>query len=118
MSAASQPGPTSGDGCPVSDVFDLLGRAHMLAVLHGFTEADGGPLRFNELETSLSISPNTLSARLKELTRAGLLERRSYDEIPPRVEYEATAKAEDLCGVFDEIEAWARRHDLEPVQTT
>lgn len=115
MSEGSTNGAPTEQGCPVGEVFDLLGRAHMLDLLHAFTAAEGGPLRFHELEDDLSISPNTLSARLKELTQAGLLERRAYREIPPRVEYETTSKAQDLCGVFDEIEAWATRHDLRPV---
>lgn len=103
------------EGCAVGEVFDLLGRAHMLDILHAFTEADGGPLRFNEIEEQLAISPNTLTARLKELTAATLIERRAYKEIPPRVEYSATEKTEDLCGVFEAIEGWAQRHDLAPI---
>lgn len=86
----------------------------MLDILHLFTRQADGPLRFGDVEEALGVSPNTLSQRLKEMMAAGLLERRAYKEIPPRVEYEPTEKASDLCPVFNEIHAWAERHTLEP----
>jgi DNA-binding HxlR family transcriptional regulator len=61
----------------------------------------------------LDLSPRTLSERLKSLTKAGLVERRSYDEVPPRVEYEVTSKARELGTIFDEIHDWADRYDLD-----
>ncbi len=60
------------------------------------------------------MSPNTLSDRLKELVKAGLLSRTSYNEIPPRVDYEATPKAVDLKPVFEALGEWAERHTLRP----
>jgi len=58
------------------------------------------PLRFSDIENDLGIAPNTLSARLSDLTEAGLLDRTAYDEIPPRVEYTPTERAEALFPVF------------------
>jgi DNA-binding HxlR family transcriptional regulator len=52
---------------------------------------------------------------VKRCSAAGLLVRRSYDEIPPRVEYEATDRAADLIPAFGHFHRWARTHDLEPV---
>lgn len=95
----------------VAELLDLLGKAHAMAVLSAFAFAEG-PLRFSELEDQLGISPNTLTERLKELTAAGLLDRRSYDEIPPRVEYTATERAEDLFPVFAHLHHWAIEHEL------
>lgn len=95
----------------VADLLDLLGKAHAMAVLSAFAFADG-PLRFSELEEQLGVSPNTLTERLKELTAAGLLDRESYDEIPPRVEYTATERAEDLFPVFAHLHHWAIEHEL------
>ena len=92
-------------------LLDLLGRAHAMAVLGEFAFADG-PLRFSDLEAELGVPPNTLSARLSELTDAGLLERRSYDESPPRVEYEPTEKAEALFPTFVHLHRWAVEHEL------
>jgi DNA-binding HxlR family transcriptional regulator len=95
----------------VADLLDMLGRAHAMAVLSAFAFADG-PLRFSDLESKLGVAPNTLSARLKELTAADLLERRAYDEIPPRVEYTPTPKAEALFPVFAHLHHWAIEYDL------
>ncbi len=99
-------------GCQVNEVFQLLSRAHMLDLLYLFTNEADGPLRFKDLEAELAISPNTLSQRLKEMVEVDLVERRSYKEIPPRVEYEATQKAMDLVPVFQAIDDWADTHDL------
>lgn len=95
----------------VADLLDLLGKTHTMAVLSAFAFAEG-PLRFSDLETELDIAPNTLSARLRELTDAGLLDRDAYDEVPPRVEYTPTEKAESLFPVFAHLHHWAIEHDL------
>lgn len=86
----------------------------MLDVLHHFLEESDGPVRFVTLQRSLGVSPNTLSDRLKQLVEAGLLTRTSYDEIPPRVDYELTKKARDLRTVFERLGRWSRVHDLAP----
>jgi len=93
----------------LEDLLDLLGTAHALAVLRMFSTADGS-LRFGEIEDHLDIAPNTLSARLSDLTDAGLLDREAYDENPPRVEYRPTERAEDLFPLFDHLHAWSVVH--------
>jgi DNA-binding HxlR family transcriptional regulator len=95
----------------VAELLDLLGRAHAMAVLSAFAFAEG-PLRFSDLEADLNAAPNTLSTRLKELTGAGLLDRRAYDEIPPRVEYTPTERAEALFPVFAHLHHWAVEYEL------
>jgi DNA-binding HxlR family transcriptional regulator len=95
----------------VAELLDLLGKAHTMAVLSAFAFADGS-LRFSSLETELDVAPNTLSTRLQELTEAGLLDREAYDEVPPRVEYTPTEKAESLFPVFAHLHHWAIEYDL------
>jgi DNA-binding HxlR family transcriptional regulator len=97
----------------VAELLDLFGKAHTIGILRTFALSTES-WRFSELEEELGISPNTLSERLKELVAAGLLTRTSYDEIPPRVEYEATEKAEALFPAFGHIHRWAHEHRLEP----
>jgi DNA-binding HxlR family transcriptional regulator len=105
------PAPPLSDGDhPARQLMDLLGRAHALAILYYLVRRDQRPWRFGELQDELDVSPNTLSNRLSELTEAGLLERQSYDEIPPRVEYVATTKARELNPTFRELYRWADRH--------
>lgn len=91
----------------------LLGKKHTIAIVYAFA-CGAGPWRFTELQDMLDIAPNTLSARLEELSDVGLLTRHAYNEIPPRVEYQNTNKARDLKPVFDDLEAWTEIHELEP----
>ncbi len=100
--------------CSPAELFRLLGRTHAMALLHIFTFEEPRAKRFIDIQNRLSISPSTLSARLKELVAAGLLSRTVYNEIPPRVDYEATSKAHELVPVFDGLVAWTRRNSLRP----
>ncbi|WP_436934747.1 winged helix-turn-helix transcriptional regulator [Halovenus marina] len=95
----------------VATLLSLLGKTHTMAVLSTFAFAEG-PLRFSDIESELDIAPNTLSTRLQDLTEAGLLDREAYDEIPPRVEYTPTEKAESLFPVFAHLHHWAIEYDL------
>lgn len=89
----------------VESVLSLLGRRHTLAIMHEFA-LEGGPWRFSELEERVDVPPHTLSERLSALTEAGLLERHSYDEVPPRVEYTWTQAGRDLSPAFHELYEW------------
>lgn len=96
---------------PLSDLdweslFALLGRAHTHDVICAMVIEDEPPVRFNELQDALDLSPNTLSRRLDELESAGVLVRHSYDEIPPRVEYEPTQKCYALEPAVRELSVW------------
>jgi DNA-binding HxlR family transcriptional regulator len=63
--------------------------------------------RFVELESAIhGISPRTLSARLKHLEGHGLLTRKAFATIPPKVEYRATEKGKALAGVIDHLCQW------------
>lgn len=101
-------------GCDVVELFQLLGRPHVLELLHLMVDEKGRRLRFTEIEGRLSISPKTLSARLKILVEAGFLTRHAYSEIPPRVEYEVTEKALDLGELFPILGRWAKRNTITP----
>lgn len=102
---------TEGGRCRVTELFRILGKAHMLDILHVF-HTDPSPHRFVDIQERLHMSPNTLSERLRELVEAGLLHRTSYNEIPPRVDYAATDKMLALAPVFETLDAWATTHDL------
>ena len=93
----------------------MLGRPHMLRILHEFAAVRGEAMRFGYLQQRLGISPRTLSHRLKTLVEAGFLARQAYSETPPRVEYQATAKTGDLNELFRALDRWAQRNNLRPV---
>ena len=96
--------------CPYGELLKVLGRPHTLAILYSF-KADSA-LRFTKLQRELELQPKTLTARLHELVDFGLLTRKSYDEIPPRVEYALTQKGRDLGQMFDGMNSWATKYRL------
>jgi DNA-binding HxlR family transcriptional regulator len=79
-----------------------------------------GPHRFTELRDALpGISPHTLTSRLRQFERHGIVLRTAYPEIPPRVEYRLTPLGEGLRGVLDTMATWALTvPDGEPAATT
>src|SRR5580765_3684607 len=75
--------------CAVAASAEIIGAKWTALLVHDLSE---GPRRFSELEHSCAgISPRTLAERLRALEDEGILERRSYAESPPRVEYSLTA---------------------------
>lgn len=106
-----RPAPAETGGCRLTELFQVLGKAHMLDILHIF-HTDPQPHRFVDIQARLRLSPNTLSERLRDLVDAGLLTRTAYNEIPPRVDYRATEKALALAPAFESLQEWATEHDL------
>jgi DNA-binding HxlR family transcriptional regulator len=67
------------------------------------------PVRYKKFrETLKGISSKTLTYRLQELEKAGILERHSYNEIPPRVEYNLTTKGQELIESVIDLLQWMR----------
>jgi DNA-binding HxlR family transcriptional regulator len=68
------------------------------------------PVRYKKFrETMKGISSKTLAYRLHELQKGGILERRSYNEIPPRVEYNLTEKGQELVESVMDLLQWMRK---------
>jgi DNA-binding HxlR family transcriptional regulator len=68
------------------------------------------PVRYKKFrETMKGISSKTLAYRLHELEKGGILERHSYNEIPPRVEYNLTRKGQDLVESVIDLLQWMRK---------
>jgi DNA-binding HxlR family transcriptional regulator len=93
--------------CPVSCCAEIISGKWTLLVIRDLTE---GARRFCELERSLEgISPRTLSLRLRALEECGVLERRTYPEVPPRVEYVLTPKGEALVPLIEDMRRYGER---------
>jgi len=87
--------------CPVLKAADIISGKWTLLILRDLSQ---GINRFSGLERSLAgISPKTLSERLKQLERSGVVTRKSYAEVPPRVEYTLTAMGQDLIPLIDHL---------------
>lgn len=70
-----------------------------------------GKLRFGELRREIDgISPKVLTQKLRVLERDGIVERRVYARVPPKVEYSLTRLGQTLIDVLEEIRVWAETH--------
>ena len=94
--------------CPYGKLLEVVGKPHTLGILYSLRIRS--PLRFTQLQKQLDLQPKTLTARLQELVRFGLVARKSYNEIPPRVDYELTQKGRDLGKMFNELHAWTSKY--------
>src|SRR5881296_2897383 len=94
------------DSCPVCRTAEIVCGKWTLLVIRDLAE---GRARFCELERSLEgISPRTLSLRLRALESEGIVERRTYPEVPPRVEYRLTRKGEALVPLIEQMRRYGR----------
>ena len=92
--------------CAVAACAEIIGAKWTALLVHDMSE---GPRRFSQLEHSCAgISPRTLSERLRVLEDEGMVERRSYAESPPRVEYELTEKGASLLPIIDAMREFGR----------
>lgn len=70
-----------------------------------------GPKRFCEFERSMpGISPRTLSQRLDDLEKEGIVSKKSFAEVPPRTEYTLTPKGSDLLPVLEKMAIWGAKY--------
>ena len=95
--------------CPYGKLLAVLGKPHTLEIIYGLTIRS--PLRFTQIQKHLELQPKTLTARMKELVKLGLVARESYNEIPPRVDYSLTQKGKDLDKMFHALNAWSRKYN-------
>ncbi len=92
--------------CPVCRTAEIVCGKWTLLVIRDLAE---GRSRFCELERSLrGISPRTLSLRLRALEEEGIVERQTFPEVPPRVEYALTDKGEALVPLIESMRAYGR----------
>ena len=95
--------------CPVARTLDQIGERWTILVLRDLFLH--GPRRYQDFQDSLAgVAPNTLSARLKDLEARGLVERKLYNERPPRLEYHLTEKGRSLGPVMKALREWGTRN--------
>lgn len=76
-----------------------------------YTLMDFGVVRFNEMKKYIcGISYKTLSVTLKELESDGLVNRKEYPQIPPKVEYSLTERGKSLIPILDQMCEWGEKH--------
>ncbi|QEC47677.1 helix-turn-helix transcriptional regulator [Baekduia soli] len=93
--------------CPVCQTAEIICGKWTLLLIRDLAE---GHSRFCELERSLQgISPRTLSLRLRALEEEAIVERHTFAEVPPRVEYALTEKGRALLPLIDHMRSYGER---------
>jgi DNA-binding HxlR family transcriptional regulator len=95
--------------CPIRGILDRFGDkwSMLVIILLGQNEV----LRFNQLNTLIGdISQKMLTVTLRTLETDGLVTRKIYAEIPPRVEYSLTPIGKELLPLISNLTEWALRH--------
>ncbi len=95
--------------CPYVTSQKLLSGKWSIYLMYLLKE---GPIRFNELQRRMpeNMTHTTLSRQLKQLEDSGLIERKVYSEIPPKVEYELSDVGMKFNRVLDELEVWGTEY--------
>jgi DNA-binding HxlR family transcriptional regulator len=102
-------------GCPVLAFQKLISGKYKVRILWDLQE---GPLRYSEIRRgllrgvagTLEIAPRVLSRELKALTAAGLIARKDYGVVPPKVEYRLTPVGRSFVPIVAAIRKWGARH--------
>ena len=106
-------------GCPVAAFQKMISGKYKLRIVW---DLQHGPKRYSEIRTGLlrgssgtsEIAPRVLSRELKALTESGLIDRKDYGVVPPKVEYRLTRKGKSFVPVIAAIRDWGTRHLVQP----
>ena len=102
-------------GCAVAAFQKMISGKYKLRIVWDLQD---GPRRYSEIRTGLlrgsngsaEIAPRVLSRELKALTESGLIQRKDFGVVPPKVEYRLTAKGRSFVPVIAAIRSWGARH--------
>lgn len=93
--------------CSITDALGIVGDRYALLVIR---ELRYGNRRFQEIAASLGAPRDVLTARLRKLEEAGVIERHRYSERPPRHEYVLTQSGRDVQPILLALKEWGDRH--------
>ena len=94
--------------CPVETTLTLIGDKWKVLILRDLLL---GTKRFRELKKSVgNVSQKVLTAQLRTMEESGLVNRKVYAEVPPRVEYSLTELGKSLKPILDSMRAWGEAY--------
>ena len=94
--------------CPVETTLTLIGDKWKVLILRDLMP---GTKRFGELKKSVgNVSQKVLTAQLRTMEESGLVNRKVYAEVPPRVEYSRTELGKSLTPILDSMQAWGEAY--------
>lgn len=94
--------------CPINHTFKLVGKKFTMLIIRNMIHH--GHKRFNQFLEIEEINAKILSARLKEMEKDGLIERKVYPDTPIRVEYTITEKGRALEPILDQMSAFSMKY--------
>ncbi|MEW9094779.1 MAG: helix-turn-helix domain-containing protein [Clostridiaceae bacterium] len=95
--------------CPIEHTVDLIGHKWKVLILRNLM--NNGTQRFNELNKGIKgISQKMLTQQLRKMESDGLIRRKVYPEVPPRVEYSLTELGQTLKPILDAMSHWGTEH--------
>ncbi|GGN07191.1 transcriptional regulator [Dyadobacter beijingensis] len=101
----------SADECPITATIDVIGGKWKPPIIWLLLR---GPMRFGELHKTIpAMALKVLSRTLKELESDGIILRKAYPEIPPRVEYSLSQKGESLRQIMTLMSEWSRANIMD-----
>lgn len=99
---------TTANPCPVATTLNLIGNKWKILILRNLLK---GTQRFNEmLKTINGISQKVLTENLREMEKDGVIKRKVYPEVPPKVEYSLTNLGESLRPIIKSMEVWGNEY--------
>ena len=97
--------------CPVETTLMLIGDKWKVLILRDLMP---GTKRFGELKKSIgSVSQKVLTAQLRDMEEKGLVSRKVYAEVPPRVEYSLTELGKSLSPILDALRVWGEKYQAQ-----
>ena len=104
-------------GWPIEATIDVIGGKWKPLIIYHLKD---GTLRFSQIVNKVEprITQRMLTKILREMERDGLVTRKVYPEVPPKVEYSLTEKAESLIPILDQLCEWGSVHMRDDIQFT
>lgn len=97
--------------CPVETTLTLIGSKWKVLILRDLLS---GTKRFGELKKSIgNVSQKVLTAQLRDMEECGLVNRKVYAEVPPRVEYSLTELGQSLKPILDALWTWGEEYQAQ-----
>lgn len=100
--------PAARSNCPLTDLVDMIGGRWKVLALWRLQD---GTKRFTELRRNMpGVTQKMLTQQLRQLEQDGLVSRKIFPQVPPKVEYTLTATGEELCALLQTLAQWATEH--------
>jgi len=95
--------------CPIRNTIELIGGKWTFSIVYLLHQQ--GTMRFKELERGIEgINTRMLVSELKKLETNGIIDRKVYAEVPPKVEYSLTEKGQTLDKILNELKDWGKKY--------